>query len=119
MNLSYRIRGNMLNVAFKVGIAENPPFKVQAFDGTTSVSDKYDMVFDTPDDFGQIDMTGAINIAVGQVEVNRLRIYRYNPTGSDYTSLYATIDLEGTEIKDFSGEVAGGIYRINAFRVAI
>lgn len=88
--------------------------QIEAFNDNTSVSGKINFTFLNSVNNSTKYISSSISIPVGNVIVNKLRIYK--TSGSQ---LLAYIDLEGTEIKDFTGEVSGGIYQINTLKISI
>lgn len=106
-SMSNQLKNGMLDAAF------TPNLTIEAYNPSNqSVSDKIAFNFGSASS-GAVEITAPISIAVGKVVVNSLRIFY--AAGAHF----ATVNLEGSEVKDFTGEESGGIYQINTLKISI
>lgn len=117
IKLGERIKNVVLEKGFKQSQLGDGALSLEAFDGNTSISDKTTVVFGAASD-GKIDITFDVDIDVDNAEVNKIKLFYYSGASQTHT-LWATFDLEEDEIKDFSEETEGGIYRVKTFELEI
>lgn len=114
---------NALLTEIKTSLGQSGKYvAIEGYNNSTRVTPAQPEIqgeWDTVSD-GELKFKSAVDLPVTQNPINKLIIYGYNAQGGVWQEI-AEVELQSGlgETADFSGNVGGGIYRINTFKIKL